>query len=122
MAPQPPDTREDRATALGLVVAALSLGVALRAHALGALSLYYDELYSTRIHGLSPRNIAGVVARTAFYDQHPPLYYLSALAWTQFAGIGEAGVRALSVVAWLARPSIAASSAGNRCWRSSPRP
>lgn len=96
---QSPETSAERARAYGLLAAALSLGVALRAHALGALSLYYDELYATRIHGLSPRNVAGVVARTAFYDQHPPLYYLSALAWTQLFGISEAGVRGLSVVA-----------------------
>lgn len=94
-----PETPAERARAWGLLAAALSLGVALRANALGALSLYYDELYATRIHGLSPRNVAGVIARTAFYDQHPPLYYLSALAWTQLFGISEAAVRSLSVVA-----------------------
>ncbi len=102
MSPPDPDTPEQRARALALVAAAVALGAALRAHALGALSLYYDELYATRIWGLTPRNVAGVVARTAFYDQHPPLYYLTALVWTRFAGATELGVRSLSAVAGVA--------------------
>ncbi len=97
MVPDDPDAPRERARALALVAAAVSLAVALRAHALGALSLYYDELYATRIYGVSPRNLAGVVARTAFYDQHPPLYYLTALVWTRLFGLTEVGVRSLSV-------------------------
>lgn len=99
MPPTDADTPAERSRAHAMLTAAMALGVALRAHALGGLSLYYDELYATRIYGLTPRNVAGVVARTAFYDQHPPLYYLSALAWTQVFGLSEGAVRGLSALA-----------------------
>lgn len=95
----PTDAPAERSRAHAMLTAAIALGVALRTHALGGLSFYYDELYATRIYGVTPRNVAGVVARTAFYDLHPPLYYLSALAWTQVFGLSEAAVRGLSALA-----------------------
>jgi len=94
--PAPGDARR---AALPALAAALLAAAALRLHGLGALSFYYDELYAVRIHGLSLRNLAGVVARTAFYDIHPPLYYLAALGWTAAAGTSEAAARELSAVA-----------------------
>jgi hypothetical protein len=98
--PNAPDLR--RGPALVALAGALLAAAALRLHHLGALSFYYDELYAVRIHGLSLRNIAGVIARTAFYDIHPPLYYLGTLVWTAALGISEAAARGLSVAAGLA--------------------
>lgn len=92
------DPRRDRA----ILAAAIALGAGLRLHHLGALSFYYDELYAVRIHGLSLRNLAGVVARTAFYDIHPPLYYLATLGWTGLLGTSEAAARGLSAAAAVA--------------------
>jgi hypothetical protein len=86
---------------LSAFVTVLVVAVVLRVHALGALSFYYDELYAVRIHGLSLRNLAGVLARTAFYDIHPPFYYLTALGWTALAGTSEASVRLLSALVGL---------------------
>lgn len=93
---------DSRRRALAAVAGALLAAAALRLHQLGALSFYYDELYAVRIHGLSLRNLAGVVARTAFYDIHPPLYYLAALLWTAVGGVSEASARGLSAAAGLA--------------------
>jgi 4-amino-4-deoxy-L-arabinose transferase-like glycosyltransferase len=87
---------------LALVGVAVLVAVVLRFYALDTLSFYYDELYATRIYGLGVRNLAGVVARTAFYDQHPPLYYLVALVWTHVTGLSEAAVRALSALSGVA--------------------
>lgn len=98
--PHTPDAPPRRA--LAALAVALLAAAALRLHNLGALSFYYDELYAVRIHGLSLRNLAGVVARTAFYDIHPPLYYLACLAWTAALGVSEAAARGLSVAAGLA--------------------
>ncbi len=98
--PHAPDAPPRRA--LAALAVALLAAAALRLHHLGALSFYYDELYAVRIHGLSLRNLAGVVARTAFYDIHPPLYYLACLAWTALLGVSEAAARGLSVAAGLA--------------------
>lgn len=88
-------------TGLTLTLAALALGAVLRTWDLGALSYYNDELYATRIQGLSARNAVGVVARSAFYDLHPPFYYLLALGWSAAGGTGEVWMRLLSAVAGL---------------------
>lgn len=97
-----PRNDDDPTQARRVLAGALLLGAVLRFTHLGALSFYYDELYAVRIHGLTVRNLAGVIARTAFYDVHPPLYYLLTLLWTAVAGVTEAAARSLSAVAALA--------------------
>lgn len=89
------------AIALNLTVA-MVLGTLLRFAQLGAIGFNYDELYAVRIHGLSAWNIAGVIARTAFYDLHPPLYYLCPLAWCSLFGPSEVSARGFSAVCGVA--------------------
>lgn len=92
---------ERRAIALTLT-AALVVGALLRFSQLGAIGFNYDELYAVRIHGLSAWNIAGVIARTAFYDLHPPMYYLCTLVWCAVFGPSELAARGFSATCGVA--------------------
>lgn len=78
-----------------LVLALLLLTAALlRAHRLGAQSLWYDEGNSARI---AERSVHLIVEGAAG-DIHPPLYYLSLKAWRSWFGDSEAALRALSLI------------------------
>ncbi|MGE5458190.1 MAG: glycosyltransferase family 39 protein [Methanococcaceae archaeon] len=70
------------------------LGFILRVIDLGSESLSFDEIYSVR---LAQMNFAGIINVTA-YDYHPPLYYFLLHLWVLFSGVGETGVRMLSVL------------------------
>ncbi|HEV2814066.1 MAG TPA: hypothetical protein VGW10_12510, partial [Solirubrobacteraceae bacterium] len=86
---------------LGLIVA---LAAALRFVALGDQSYWYDEAVTVTVLDGS---LGDVVDRLPDSESTPPLYYLAAWAWTQVAGLGEAGLRSLSAVAGLAAVPVA---------------
>src|SRR5947199_7514091 len=76
-----------------LIVAAI-----FRLHALGLPAFDCDELYAFRIRGVSLKEIASVVGRSAFHDLHPPLSYLLFLPWVALFGTAEAAVRSLPML------------------------
>lgn len=83
--------RSRAALALAAIVGA---GFALRAHDLGAPSLWLDEGFTCRLIGLPNLEI---VRRTAA-DDHPPLYYLALKGWTGLAGGSVTAIRGFSVL------------------------
>lgn len=72
----------------------LALALGLRLYRLDGQSLWYDEGNSV---ALAQRDVATIIASAAA-DIHPPLYYLALSAWVRVAGVGDAGVRLLSVL------------------------
>ena len=87
----------DTTLALGGIVLVAFL---VRIYALGAESLWVDEIHSTRVvidHG--PAYILFVLP---ILDPHPPFYYEVLWLWTRFTGVTATGLRSLSVVASVA--------------------
>ena len=71
------------------------LGAALRAATIGLQSFDYDESFTVAIvHG----SLGHVLQRIPITESSPPLYYVLAWLWTRLFGIGEAGIRSLSVL------------------------
>jgi len=83
----------DRHLLLGGVVV---LGLALRAYALGAESLWVDEVFTARV--VLDYSPAYILFRLPIQDPHPPLYYELLWLWTRATGVSEASLRALSAV------------------------
>jgi 4-amino-4-deoxy-L-arabinose transferase-like glycosyltransferase len=81
----------------GLTVLLIAAAI-LRLHALGLPAYDCDELYALRIQGLSLKEIASVVGRSAFHDLHPPLSYLLFMPWIALFGTSEAAVRSLPML------------------------
>jgi len=77
----------------GLVVVALGL----RIYALGAESLWVDEVFTTRV--VLDYSPAYILLRLPIQDPHPPLYYELLWLWTRVTGVSETSVRALSALA-----------------------
>ena len=65
------------------------LTFALRVHALGSQSLWYDEAVTAQVvqQGLAE------LARWTADDIQPPLYYAITAAWVQWAGLSEWALR-----------------------------
>jgi mannosyltransferase len=92
-------------SALGLICV-VALGAALRIPGLAGKSFWLDENYTMLLLDNGFGDMLGEVERT---EATPPLYYLLAWGWTRIFGLGEVGVRSLSVllgialivVAWL---------------------
>jgi len=76
----------------GLVV----LGLALRAYALGAESLWVDEVFTARV--VLDYSPAYILLRLPIQDPHPPLYYELLWLWTRATGVSETSLRALSAL------------------------
>jgi 4-amino-4-deoxy-L-arabinose transferase-like glycosyltransferase len=87
---------------VGLILAVLLLGLALRLWRLDDRGLWYDEAFSIFFseQGLSAM-IAGTITQVegAAADVHPLLYYLSLDGWMSAAGTSLLAVRFLSVLA-----------------------
>jgi mannosyltransferase len=83
----------DRHLLLGGIVV---LGLALRAYALGAESLWVDEVFTTRV--VLDYSPAYILFRLPIQDPHPPLYYELLWLWTRATGVSETSVRALSAL------------------------
>lgn len=83
----------DRHLLLGGIVV---VGLALRAYALGAESLWVDEIFTTRV--VLDYGPAYILFRLPIQDPHPPLYYESLWLWTRATGVSATSVRALSAL------------------------
>ncbi|MBW8878324.1 MAG: glycosyltransferase family 39 protein [Acidobacteria bacterium] len=92
-----PHARDRTLFLLGLTVL-LIVAAILRLHDLGLPAFDCDELYALRIRGVSLKEIASVVGRSAFHDLHPPLSYLLFLPWVALFGTAEAAVRSLPML------------------------
>jgi mannosyltransferase len=77
------------------LLAALALGLLLRAYRIGSEGLWIDEAFSV---WLARQPLTEMVGWVATVDQHPPLYYALLHAWVRVFGDGEAGVRMLSAL------------------------
>ncbi|HEX2085223.1 MAG TPA: glycosyltransferase family 39 protein, partial [Solirubrobacteraceae bacterium] len=84
----------------GIVAAA----AALRFAGLGDQSYWYDEAVTVTVLDGS---LGDVLSRLPDTESTPPLYYLLAWAWSQVAGLSEAGLRSLSAVAGAAAVPVA---------------
>ncbi len=72
-----------------LLLFCILLAFALRVHALGSQSLWYDEAVTAQVvqQGLAE------LARWTADDIQPPLYYAITAAWVQWAGLSEWALR-----------------------------
>ncbi|MGH7505512.1 MAG: glycosyltransferase family 39 protein, partial [Longimicrobiales bacterium] len=84
--PAPGDGADRRTVAVLATI--VVLGLALRIPGLGE-SLWFDELFSTRLHLYS----AGALFRTAARDLHPPFHSLLMFVWIRLFGDSEVAVR-----------------------------
>jgi len=97
----------ERTLFLGGLAALLIAGAVFRIHDLGLPAYDCDELYALRIQGLSLKEIASVVGRSAFHDLHPPLSYLLFMPWIALFGTAEAAVRSLPLLLGLVSIALA---------------
>ena len=79
---------------LATLVLIIAAAAALRAHELGAESIWLDEAFSIKISHHPP---AGIIEETS-KDVHPPLYYFALHYWMMLFGDTEAGARLLSAL------------------------
>ena len=88
-----------RAALPALALACILAGAAaLRGYHIGAECFDCDELYAVRIHGLSVRNVALVMARDSFHTNHPFLMTVPFLFWEQMFGVSQSSVRLLPLL------------------------
>lgn len=78
------------------LVAIVGLGAFLRFTAIGAQSLWYDEVV-TREEVLAPA--AGLIGRIRSNEGTPPLYFVLAAVWTRLVGGSDAALRSFSALA-----------------------
>lgn len=83
-----------------LLVGIVLVAFVLRAYALGAESLWYDEVYTARV--VLDRGIGNILLVHPFQDVHPPLYYAMLWIWTRVTGVSAVSMRALSLLASVA--------------------
>lgn len=89
---------------LALVAGALVLGIVavatllLAGDPLGAGAMWLDEALTANIAGLPPSEMLDALRS----DGHPPAYYLLLHVWMGVVGEGDAAIRSLSAVLWLA--------------------
>lgn len=89
--------------ALGMA-GVVALGAALRIPGLAGKSFWLDENYTMLLLDNGFGDMLGEVERT---EATPPLYYVLAWGWTRIFGLGELGVRSLSVLLGLALTVVA---------------
>ena len=89
------------------LVGILAGAAAFRAYHLGSECFDCDELYAVRIHGLSVRNVALVMARDSFHTNHPFLMTVPYLFWEELFGVSEFGVRSLPMLLGVAAVALA---------------
>ena len=77
-----------------VLILILAAAAVLRTIALGSKGLWLDEAYSVHLAGQS---LGGLISQLSL-ESTPPLYYLSLHFWMNIFGMGEAAVRALSLV------------------------
>ncbi|CCQ34444.1 dolichol-phosphate mannosyltransferase protein [Halorhabdus tiamatea SARL4B] len=88
--------RREHVLLAGIVLVAFGL----RAYAIGAESLWYDEVYTARV--VLDRGIRNIVFVLPTEDVHPPLYYAILWVWTRVTGVSAVSIRALSLLASVA--------------------
>ncbi len=95
----------DRSRAFWIVAGLAALAAALRFATLGVQSYHHDEVVTAaRILGGSfGHAMSGVWSS----ESTPPVYYAVAWAWSQLAGTGEFGLRAVSAAAGVATVPVA---------------
>jgi hypothetical protein len=91
-------------------VVAILLGYALRVHALGAVTLRWDEGWSIAIAMLPRAELLALTAR----DVHPPLYYLFLGPWLALLDVTEFTARYASL--WDAVLAIPLAAAAASVW------
>lgn len=92
------ETRLDRASREHLLLAGIVVvALVVRAYALGAESLWVDEVYTARV--VLDRGLANILFVLPVVDVHPPFYYAVLWAWTRVTGVSAVSIRALSLVA-----------------------
>ncbi|HET9153271.1 MAG TPA: glycosyltransferase family 39 protein [Solirubrobacterales bacterium] len=94
-----------RSRAFWILAGLVALGAALRFATLGVQSYHHDEVVTAsrvlRVGFVHAMNAVG------FSESAPPLYYALAWLWTQIAGTGPWGLRALSALAGVATIPVA---------------
>ena len=79
---------------LGVLTAALGVGLAVRLRDIAQSSIWHDEGYTMM---LAPQGPIQIIERTA-RDVHPPLHYLALHYWMKLFGSSELAARSLSAV------------------------
>lgn len=87
-----------------IAAAIVAVAAALRIGNLGAWPLWLDESWS---RWMTETDWAGLRARAAAYDTHPPVYYSVLKAWRSLGGDGAFGMRLLSALAGVATVGLA---------------
>lgn len=94
-----------RSRAFWILAGLVALGAALRFATLGVQSYHHDEVVTAsrvlRVGFVHAMDAVG------FSESAPPLYYVFAWLWTQIAGTGPWGLRALSALAGVATIPVA---------------
>jgi len=78
-----------------LLLAIVLIGSFLRTYLLGALSIWYDEMFSIVV---AQNSLPGTVTAAATLDVHPPLYYVLLHYWILAFGESDVAVRLLSAI------------------------
>jgi mannosyltransferase len=78
-----------------LLLAIVLVGSFLRIYLLGALSIWYDEMFSIVV---AKNSLSGVVTAAATSDVHPPLYYFLLHYWILAFGESDVVIRLLSAI------------------------
>ncbi|HET9013986.1 MAG TPA: glycosyltransferase family 39 protein [Thermomicrobiaceae bacterium] len=98
-----------RTVVVGVTVALVVLGAAVRLLGMRAQSVWLDEAYSMAV---ARHSVAYIASFTVHYDLHPPLYYVLLHFW-QVVGGGALSARLLSVIFGIAAiPALYALTAG----------
>lgn len=92
-------------TAHRVLAGILLVGLALRTYALGAESLWVDEVHTVLV--VLDRGLANIIFILPIQDPHPPFYYVVLWIWTRATGISAVSVRALSAVLGVAAIPLA---------------
>lgn len=95
-------------TEWAIVALIAAAAIALRVVNLGGWTLWLDESWS---RWMTETDWAGLRARAAAYDTHPPVYYSVLKAWREIGGDGAFGMRLLSALAGAATVGLAWISA-----------
>jgi len=77
------------------LLAIVLIGAFLRIYLLGALSVWYDEMFSIVI---AKNSLLGTVTAAAAHDVHPPLYYVLLHCWILAFGESDVAIRLLSAI------------------------
>ena len=86
------------------IAALIALAALLRLPTLGSQSLWQDEAYT---YALATRPFGDMLRGVADTETTPALFYAATWTWYHFLGGGDAGLRAISVLAGLALIPVA---------------